>query len=239
MRGVLLIAFVACAPTPPPAPIRGGFPPHQQAIEEAVKVTSTIWRLDAFWDLVERQPVWIAAPGQEPVSGADVRRDLAAHHPEREHYRVVLFFGRIPDEVFYSPANAVSSTCHDVEILQRRVLSDTLVDTIAHENTHVANVDGKCTPRYLDGDYSQAELPWLVSYGIGDLVQCFASSGADADRTDECFRQTVNATARCRTYEQCCSGGAISQNVQHARELAPQCRSSCGELEALCQWQGR
>lgn len=234
---ILAIAtLLACGPKPTAThPIAGGSESQRRALEDAVRVTEEVWRSPAFWDLVE-QRTWIPGPGQDPILGSQVRAALEHHSPVAQKYRLVAFFGHRVWTALYTTGNAETAACGTVDVLRRRVPRPSLVDTVAHENTHLVTTVNPCEARFIDSGYTAQELPWLVSYGIGDLAQCFASSGGDAARTSQCYEQTVNADRACRVEQQCCMDDAPT-NVMKARAAAPQCRATCSTtIRSSCAW---
>lgn len=229
------IALAACGPKPTGThPIAGGDEAQRAALHAAVQTTEQVWRSPAFWDLVAAR-TWIPGPGQQPVGGIVVRAALEHHSPAAQKYRLVAFYGRRVWTVIRTSANAETAPCGTIDLIRRRVPSPGLVDTVAHENTHLVAKPGTCEGLYEDGDYTAAELPWLVSYGIGDLAQCFATSGGDPARTTQCFEQHVNADTDCRIERQCCTPNAPT-NVRAARAAAPQCTATCATIAAHCAW---
>jgi hypothetical protein len=229
-------ALLACGPKPTDThPIAGGSESQCRALAEAVRASEEVWRSPVFWDIVE-QRTWIPGPGQDPITGSEVRAALESHSPVAQKYRLVAFYGRRIWTALYTTANAETAACGTVDVLRRRVPRPSLINTVAHENTHLAKLAGQCESRFVDGDYTTQELPWLVSYGLGDLVQCFASSGGDANRTSQCYEQIVGAERACRLEQQCCMGGTLA-NVAKARAAAPECRLDCAtEIHARCAW---
>ncbi len=229
------LALLACGPKPTDThPIAGGAESQRLALEEAVRAAEDVWSSPTFWDLVA-QRTWLPGPGQAPISGATVRAALEPHSPAAQKYRLVAFFGRRIYTLVYTSANAETAPGRPIDILRRRVPNPTLLDTVAHENTHLVTApDGKA--RFIDGDYTAHELPWLVSYGIGDLAQCFASSGGDPVRTIQCFDQMVNAEPACRIEQQCFLPGAPA-HILAARAAAPQCAAACATtIRDECDW---
>lgn len=176
----LFVTLIACGPVPTAAhPIAGGNEKQRTALQAAVDTTEQVWRSRTFWELVEAR-TWIPGPGQPPIQGSVVRVTLEHHRPAAQRYRLVAFYGRRFWTLIRTSANAETSPCATVDLIRRRVPSPALVDTVAHENTHLVTKPDTCEGLYTDAHYTTAELPWLVSYGIGDLALCFAGSASDA-----------------------------------------------------------
>lgn len=237
MRFHVLIAVAAgacCYQALDHVAIKGGSDVQKAAVIKAVREADAVWQSPAFWNIVEKH-TWIPGPNQSPMTGSAVRAALQNHRPSFEHYRLVAYYGWNIFTVLHSSASAESSCGTPIAIRRWPVPYPTLIDTVAHENTHVTKVGKEETCPFVDGDYTDLDLPWLVSYGIGDLTQCFSSSGGDEARTEACFEQVVNAKYACRTYDQCClkAGTKVPAHIEEARKS---CSKTCGELQAQCEW---
>jgi hypothetical protein len=181
------------------------------------------------------------------LNGNDVVNALKEERPDLRRYRVAPIS---PISYFGFPGKTTASTaaCGTITLSITNIRHDTfLINTIAHENTHyrgllrqkkVANqlgpsitsqcdrdIDGSL---FVDGDYTNATKPWLVSYGLGDLAECFVASGRKATETMACFERVVDGEPACRRYYECCTGAA-GKNVDDIRRDSGLCqdRSFC------------
>lgn len=216
--------------TPPVIPvgpftIDGGSAMSQARLGEDVKRVQAVWEDDHFWDLVKPR-YWLPGPKAPFITGEDLVKLL---HPARPGSRSYLI-GRVRH------ATAATTVCGPISIDTNHVTAGSyLINTVAHENTHFlgsgdgvlgCSGDGWGRFRFTDRGYDDATLPWLVSYAIGDLAQCFSDRDGDPAETTRCFEHRLNGRDKvCRRWEECFNRTS-SKNVKDIRE-----KMGCPQVE--------
>jgi hypothetical protein len=204
-----------------------------------------------------KQRKWIAAPDSGCITDVpEVADTLSSLLPSAQLYRVThISWGWLP---FIAGGTTASTTaciqgatssgrCGEIRINEDRVdQPQYLVNTIAHEVTHVIGTYGKdagtcrCkeggndSPRYIDTpDHPISAEVWLVSYALGDLAQCFHMHNGDAKATEQCFEGMVNGAACDRIHIQCCAESEIHGAVlEELRASTAKCTLQCSDKEA-------
>lgn len=236
------VAVYGAETSPAGLAIQGGDDGQRPEVAFAVNKVEQIYRDAGFWDLVDTRGLWLRAQdgdagnsstGSEIVTSDFVRRRLSALHPAEGSYVLVRAFRWYNPWrwVFAGPTTADTATCGATRILRRKIGSvDALIDTIAHENTHrvphendgLCKYDGSQTPEFTDTPPTADAKPWLVSYAIGDLAQCYYHYGHDPEKAMTCFENDVDDADHCRVYDECCVE-TDSPAVLAIRARAPWC----------------
>ena len=108
--------------------------------------------------------------------------------------------------------NASTAVCGDITFDRKHMDPTMLVNTVAHENTHTvprqACEDGLYL--YTDDVHTDDIEVWLVSYGIGDLAECYRKRDGVPDAVADCMRSMKDGTERDgeRLRLQCCTGSS-------------------------------
>jgi hypothetical protein len=264
-----VLACMACAgghsePVPPGAPvavpaprITGGDDGQQQEVAFAVHTAAQIYADPAFWALVRARPLWLRA--QEPetrrtgavvpaeVNGDEVATRLLAVRPSDSQYDLVRVFRWYNPWrwIFVGDVNAMTPPCaaRTIRLLRRKIADvASLINTVAHENTHIPGMgggplgcdgDGAEMNRFTDTPPEASATTWLVSYVIGDLAECYYTSNRDPQQTMACFEHDVDEAGHTRLYRECCAK-TNSAVVHSIREQAEQCRPYVGERATAC-----
>lgn len=219
-----------------------------EKVESATKRAGDVYANPAFWALVKRRSFLASPSASHPTSGADVAAQLDSVSPNEAKQKVGHIFSCLTwlAPFWNGSCNASTSSCTEdaprcgVVHLNVRYVDEAdvayLVNTVAHEVTHLLG-DGKgdcgCQgsdgPLYADGGYSNAHVPWLVSYAIGDLAQCFDAADGDSAKAEVCFASTVNGSRCNRAIAACCPGEADPKEdaltgLKKLRDASPMCR---------------
>lgn len=199
-----------------PIDVSGGSAKQRRAVQEAVAKVDAIWKDDHFWDIVAGRS-WLPSPTEAPLPGkvvADVLRSIA---PAKRSYRLVTMgWGMIP--LVKGGTIGKTDACRPTYLNKKHMDPSYLVNTVAHENTHSLDAAGiwvGCSDgnmnMFKDNDYSDRTKAWLVSYGIGDLAQCYADNNGNSSATLQCFDSNINGQAvyvngapASRTKAECC-----------------------------------
>jgi len=132
---------------------------------------------------------FLSSPDGSIVSGLEVmssaefglRFEIRAGLIGEQHF----LFGLVGPQAATSLGGPI--VISDVRISDR----DYLVNTVAHESTHVeSSANGGF--RFADQGHDDVTRPWLASYAFGDLVQCFAES-MNVASAEACFDTMINA----------------------------------------------
>lgn len=217
----------------------------------AVLAADGVYQNPAFWALVaERKWISSANPARA-IPGSDVAGSLEQIRPRAQTYTFKHFgWGYLP--FFRGGTNASTAQCvlnqEQCAHIYINVKDDDdlsrLLNTVAHENTHdigaaiTDNTRCHCTNTeenaYLDTpDHPIAAEVWMVSYGIGDLAQCFATSNGDRAKTWACFGATVNGEKQDRAKIECVDASSIKSAVlAELRAAAAECHAGGGAATA-------
>jgi hypothetical protein len=244
---LFLLLLSACCPHQVALPdhrsvtIWGGGADRQATLAKAIYVADAVWRDPRFHELVDEQ-WWLPGPDAPPMKGTDVEKALEGVSPADARYRLVWlysFWGLFKLQFLYTTTHGETDPCDPIEIHRRWALRPHLINTVSHEVTHLVRTQGNsCSSMFTDEGFSTATQPWLVSYGVGDLAECFADNGGNAEATRACYAQILDMKRDCRTYEQCCdvAGAKAPPNVVAIRRRAPQCKTKCTTLDEECRW---
>ncbi len=108
-----------------------------------------------------------------------------------------------------------------------------LVNTIAHENAHTVPLRSCDDETYLyaDNDHSDDIEVWLVSYGIGDLAECYRKEGGVPAAVQDCMRGmkdgVENKGERLRLECCACTSCAYRDALVRLREDSGICNEPC------------
>lgn len=226
----------ACSPLE--LSVTGGNETMRSNVMSAVLATDSVWRNEHFWALVEERK-WLPSPTGMPIDGHQVAKTLRTLTPSQAQYKVK----NVPSSVFrrMRGVRAMTPVCGTVS-LYRHAVGDmsALVNTIIHENTHRFG-DSKGQFLYSDTGHDDSTRPWLVSYALGDLAQCFYDADGNKSGTIACFNQRINAAnGVCRRWKECRAGelSKVPENLKEIRQQAG-CAEDCGDAVAFCAKCGR
>lgn len=213
-------------------------------VRHAIEEADAIYESDTFWRLVAKRP-WLTGPHGEVIDGAEVSRILRPAIPSQaSEYDVTrLPWDRFTLGLWPGPTVASTATCGPVSIDERHVDNFSyLINTVAHENTHTVG-EGRgtrgCDPplvrrsRFTDEEHPPDLEVWLVSYGLGDLAQCYYLYKGDEEKVERCFSETVDGKHDDRVALECCSRpGRFALTLQRLRERSTWCAET---IQAGCR----
>ena len=191
----------------------------QDEVSDAIAAADAVYKAPEFWEIVSKR-VWLASPTGPPLPGSSVADVLSKVEPTQRGYAIThLKWSNVP----FIKGRTVAQTapCGNVTIDVKHIGSlEMLVNTVAHENSHVPGLGGGpigCEPEsavshFTDGDYDDATKVWLVSYGTGDLAECFYLAKLETRRWtfDSCVAHIVDGALSPgfdRRHEECCACG--------------------------------
>lgn len=240
---------------------------HGPLVASAALQANDVYKDPAFWALVEQRS-WVATyDATSATPGREVRAALQYLRPAELGYEIEhLGAGNIPviRWRWKDPVASTSSCTPDkqgdvgrcgrvhisIDFLPRE--PGLLVNTIAHETTHtIGGGTGECgctgdeSARFTDtgmGELPDGLTAWLVSYGIGDLAQCYVQSKANGTDTWRCFDQTLNGDRCNRRIVECCPNDADTTAIVEARNANPRCKAvatMCPKPDAVSCSYGR
>lgn len=223
-------------------------------VNEAVRAAESIYADTRFWDLVEKR-TWVGMDDAKTATdGCAVRAALQGLRPTKQHYgaRHIGFWAHIPIVNWWKKGSfGITSACEDrkpeagtcgrIYVSLDHFPEDELdfrVNTVTHEMTHtIGRGTGPCgcgdiRSRFTDtgGDSSDGLRVWLVSYGIGDLAQCFRTSDGDETKTWDCFDHLMDGQDCNRPIVECCPNAADTPAIEEARQRSPRCLG----IKAIC-----
>lgn len=190
-------------------------------VSDALAAVDAIYKNLDFWALVSKR-TWLASPtGPSPLSGQDVAAVLSHVEPAQRGYAIThIGWSKVP--FIHGKTIASTVVCGNVTVDVKHVQAlEMLVDTIAHENTHVAGTgpgligcdsDAGTDYRYTDGDYDDATKVWLVSYTTGDMAECFYLDHQQGSSWtfDDCMAHIIDGQLNRgydRRHTECCACG--------------------------------
>jgi predicted Zn-ribbon and HTH transcriptional regulator len=166
------------------------------------------------------------------VSGAQVRDSLRQVAPASRQYRIKTLAGSwIPFHTGGTLARTV--VCGDITLDRKHMDPALLVNTVAHENTHTVPLRSCDDERYLytDSDYSDDIEVWLVSYGVGDLAECYRQQRGIPAAVQDCMRSMKDGTEKQgeRLRLQCCActSCAYRDAIDQLRKESGLCNETC------------
>lgn len=266
-RHALFALMLGCAGGSVPVPagpesnaeslhITGGDIGQRAELAVAIRAADKVYGDPAFWAIVRERAVWLRAQSDETSNGAlipailpgeDVAKALSNLRPSDGSYEFVRVFHwyNVWRWMFAGKTNAITDVCGPTRLLRRKIGTlAALIDTVAHENTHRVSTTGCSTSVqwhtvFTDTPPQVEAEPWLVSYAIGDLAECYSVYGPNRERTLQCFAHTVDGGPACRLHQECCVQ-TTSPAVGAARGMADWCRpylkneAACSALKQHC-----
>jgi hypothetical protein len=208
-----------------------GPPDNVKRVSAAVIAANGVYANSKFWDLVAERSWISSADPDRAIPGTEVARSLRQIEPQEQSYSFKRFdWGHLP--FIRGCTNASTAQCDEnkkqcghiyVNVKDDDGLNS-LVNTIAHENTHVIGSsadDGTICHCSLNKQSAYVDTPdhpieaevWMVSYGVGDLAQCFFENGGDREKTWACFATNVDGTPMNRIEIECTKKSNIRVNV--------------------------
>lgn len=208
----------------------------------AIAAANDVYTNEGFWSLVaERSWISSAAP-DKAIPGSEVAAALRAVRPIEQQYDFKRFgWGHVP--FVRGGTNASTAACQVDENRCGHIFLNikdeepfgSLVNTVAHENTHVIGAavgDGTVCHCTGTSDYAYSDTPdhpvdaevWMVSYGLGDLAQCFHESKGDREKTWACFDTHVDGKPMDRIAVECSPASSVPKKVlDELRRAAHHC----------------
>lgn len=241
--------------------IEGGSDGQRAQLAFSIRTVDSIFSTPDFWSLVKEREMLLRAPEEQIhrgkplaaiVDGAYVADQLKLLRASTARYKLVRVFSwwNVWRWIFAGNTTAQTFVCGRIEILRRNIDSvPSLINTVAHENTHrlgmgtgaerCAGGDDVRSANFVDGDYTHAMVPWLVSYVIGDMAQCFYEAQGERSKTLACMDKGVEFSEGCRPYAECCEAqeGSTQELVVKLRELDSRCNvnGGCKALKERCE----
>jgi hypothetical protein len=233
----LLGAAVSCAVTVAPHPpltetglvvrVTGDDRSQREVVQFAVAEIDTIWHDDGFWAMVAAR-WWLPSVTGVPMPGAAVRDRLRAVRPAEREYHIANIGWSHVHIRGRTTATTGGCTTTTIDRLHTASLSY-LMNTIAHENTHSVGVRGEVTgcadaaSLFTDSDYGEETTPWLVSYGVGDLAECYRINSGDRARTLTCFDGQIDGEPADRRRQACCATEHLGEHLSDIRKQSNLC----------------
>jgi hypothetical protein len=241
--------------------IEGGSEGQRAQLAFSIRAVDSIFADPRFWELVKDRRLWLRAPEDDEypegtipaiIEGEEVAGYLLSVRASRASYKLVRVFNWWNPWrwMFAGSTTASTSVCGPIEILRRKIGTvSSLINTVAHENTHRVGMgtgpescdgrNGKDRYRFWDRGYTAAMVPWLVSYSIGDMAQCFYEEKGEREKTMACLSRNVDDRSECRLYSECCDeqpgwDAKIILNLRGGDPRCPRDPGACATLLASC-----
>lgn len=163
---------------------------RKTAIVEAFDEVLSIYSSDQFWILVNDE--WLQeGPGRGPEKiASQVRSDLRAGLPPDVVVLVRRFWSRKTTAKTDAARDVLSIAPFRIDDWAEPATRQNVVNTLAHELAHLVQVSPlDASSLYTDGkDRTACEEQALVSYRMGDLVECFYRAKKDGGLDEKVFQ---------------------------------------------------
>ncbi len=216
---------------------------YRETVRERLAAVDRAWQSPEFWEVVRGRHFLNAATGKI-VEGEEVSKRLKPLNPRGAP---VLdggaFWSFRKTWVLGMRANAETWACGPMRLNRSWIRPDhAFANTLAHELTHlVGNGNGThgCnepnSSLYQDDGHGEHTTPWLVSYAIGDLVECWLRWEGDVHQFRACSStKRSSPCGSCPLWKRCCAGDA-PELVVEARKTDASCSAlRCESVDAIC-----